>query len=286
MNEKPKDCPGNRLDRCLRELRDNGNKALITYVTAGDPEPRQTAAILHALVRAGADVVELGIPFSDPMAEGPVIQRAMERALAAGTHVTDVFAIVREFRQRDQATPVVLMTYLNPIEAWGYAAFAAAAAAAGADAVLVVDLPPDEAGDLHAALLQQSLVEVFLVSPTTGEDRLAKINALAGGFAYYVAIKGVTGRGSIDCVEVAARVAGLRRRLDLPIGIGFAVHDATTAAAMAAAGDAVIVGSAIIQQIEQHQNPQAREKALVDFVGALRAAVDQAKTAGPGEHVS
>jgi tryptophan synthase alpha chain len=274
MNSKTSLASGNRLDSRLLALRDAGRKALITYVTAGDPEPRQTAAILHELVRAGADVVELGIPFSDPMAEGPVIQHAMERALAAGTRLADVFAIVREFREQDQITPLVLMTYLNPIEAIGNDAFAMAAAAAGADAVLVVDLPPEEAADLHGALRERALTQIFLVSPTTADDRLDRINQLAGGFLYYVAVKGVTGSGTIDQTAVAARVAELRRHFALPIGVGFAVHDAATAAAMAGASDAVIVGSAIIQCLEQHAEPAARAGAIATFVGGLRRAID------------
>ena len=261
----------NRLDATFAALKRGRRKALVAYLTAGFPSPAQTVPLLRSLAETGADVIELGIPFSDPMADGPVIQRASEAALAAGTTTATVLAAVAEFRLADAATPVVLMSYLNPIEAMGYERFAQAAVAAGADGVLVVDLPPEEAGELRAALSGAGLREIFLIAPTTTADRLGLIGKCASGFGYYVSIKGITGRGTVDIGEVAKHVAVLRRHLDLPIGVGFAIRDAATARAIASIADAVVVGSAVVElaeRISDSSNP------LVPFMREIRAAID------------
>jgi tryptophan synthase alpha chain len=206
---------------------------------------------MHAMAAAGADVIELGVPFSDPMADGPVIQRASERALAHHVSLHGVFDMVREFRRRDSATPVVLMGYLNPVEAMGYGVFAAAAAAAGIDGVLTVDLPPEEAAGLLGALEGCELDPIFLVAPTSTPERLRRISAAARGFIYYVSLKGVTGATHLDVESVRGKVAQLRAFTELPIGVGFGIRDAASAAAVADVADAVVIGSALVKIIEE-----------------------------------
>lgn len=264
-----------RIQGCFEALRRGQRKALIPFITAGDPRPAATVGLMHALVEAGADVLELGVPFSDPMADGPVIQRASERALRYGVSLKDVIAMVGEFRKRDRATPVVLMGYLNPVEVMGYEDFARAAAAAGVDGVLTVDLPPEEAGDLVAALKRHGLDPVFLFAPTTSDERAARLCEAAGGFVYYVSLKGVTGASTLDVSEVASRVGVIRRLTGLPIGVGFGVKDAPTAAQVARVADAVVVGSALVARMESMQDePERLAAAMRDFVGGLRAAID------------
>jgi tryptophan synthase alpha chain len=226
-----------------------GRKALIPYVTAGDPHPTVTVPLLHALVAAGADIIELGVPFSDPMADGPVIQQACERALVHHVSLHQVLDMVREFRRQDSTTPVVLMGYLNPVEVMGYAAFAAAAAKAGVDGVLTVDLPPEEGHDLVERLRQNALDPIFLLAPTTTASRLKKICATASGFVYYVSLKGVTGAATLDIAAVSNKVKEIREITALPIGVGFGIRDGASAAAVAAVADAVIVGSALVSKI-------------------------------------
>ena len=249
--------------------------ALIPFVTAGDPSPAATVPVMHAMVEAGADILELGVPFSDPMADGPVIQRAGERALAAGMSFDKVLDIVREFRSDDDTTPVVLMGYLNPLEAAGYARAAESAAAAGVDGLITVDLPPEEAQDLVREIRANGMDPVFLVSPTSGDERIARICGEASGFVYYVSLKGVTGAASLDVDEVAERMARIRRATDLPVGVGFGIRDGDSAARIARVSDAVVVGSAVVSRVEANAgNPDALPGILAAFIRELRGAMD------------
>jgi tryptophan synthase alpha chain len=225
--------------------------ALIPFITAGDPDPSGTVAMMHRLVEAGADIIELGVPFSDPMADGPVIQRASERALARGVKPADVFAMVAEFRRRDQDTPVILMGYLNLIEALGYERWVDAAADAGVDGEIVVDLPPEEAGELKSRMEERGLDLIFLVAPTTSPERIDIICRAARGFVYYVSLTGVTGAATLDGGSVQAHIDAIRSRTRLPVGVGFGIKDAASAAAIARFADAVIVGSALVDRIHQ-----------------------------------
>jgi tryptophan synthase alpha chain len=265
-----------RIGPTFSALKAQHKKALIPFITAGDPDRDATVPLMHALVEAGADIVELGVPFSDPMADGPVIQRASERALAHGTSLRDVLAMVSEFRKTNVATPVVLMGYANPIERMGREAFVAAARAAGVDGVLTVDYPPEEAHDFADALKAAGIDPVFLISPTTPEARIGKIAAQASGFVYYVSLKGVTGAGHLDLTEIAARIPRIRAHCGVPVGVGFGIRDAATARAIAGVADAVVVGSRVINEIEA-----APREALTERVGALirelRAGIDSAR---------
>ena len=264
-----------RIRACLDTLKAEGRKALIPYVTAGDPEPAITVPLMHAMVAAGADIIELGVPFSDPMADGPVIQRAAERALEYHTSLHDVLAMVAEFRQQNNDTPVVLMGYLNPVEVMGYATFAQAAAEAGVDGVLTVDLPPEEAEELLAALQTRQLDPIFLLAPTTDDQRIEKICAAASGYVYYVAVKGVTGAGNLDVPAVAAKLEQIRAHTTLPVGVGFGIKDAASAAAVAAVADAVVVGSALVQKVEQGGGQHDRIcNDIAGLLAQMRAAMD------------
>jgi tryptophan synthase alpha chain len=274
-----------RIAGRFAELRATGRKALIPFVTAGDPEPGVTVPLLHALVAAGADILELGVPFSDPMADGPVIQAACERALAHHTSLRRVLDMVHEFRSRDADTPVVLMGYLNPIEVMGYETFARAAAAAGVDGLLTVDLPPEEAHDLVQALHAETLDPIFLLSPTSSGARMDRIGAVASGFIYYVSIKGVTGSSQLDVPAVATKVAEIRAHTDLPVGVGFGIRDAEAAARVAAIADAVVVGSALVSRVpELVATPERIPETLAAVLAEMRAAMDavphQAVSAG------
>jgi tryptophan synthase alpha chain len=230
-------------------LRSRGRIALIPYITAGDPQPSITVPLMHALVDAGADILELGVPFSDPMADGPTIQAACERALLHHVGLRQVLDMVREFRLRDEATPVVLMGYLNPVEVMGYETFAAAARAAGVDGVLTVDLPPEEGCDLVDALKEQQLDPIFLAAPTSSDQRIQQMSASGGGFLYYVSFKGVTGANRLDVKSVRDKLEQIRANTALPVGVGFGIRDAETAAQIAAFADAVVVGSALVKRI-------------------------------------
>ena len=265
-----------RIARRFAELRSSGRKALIPYVTAGDPRPDFTVALMHEMVVAGADLIEVGIPFSDPMADGPVIQAACERALHAGVNLPQVLSMVARFRQRDTQTPVILMGYLNPIEIMGYRAFAEQARDAGADGVLIVDLPPEEAGPLREVVHDCGMDEVFLVAPTSDASRMAKISRAARGFVYYVSLKGVTGAATPDVAGVAHQVAQIRQVTDLPIGIGFGIKDAETARAFGRLADAVVVGSAVVRLIAEHvQQPDQASDRVVALLRQMRTALDQ-----------
>ena len=268
-----------RIRERFEALRSTGRKALIPYVTAGDPKPEVTVPLLHAMVAAGADILELGVPFSDPMADGPVIQRATERALAHHVRLRDVLDMVRQFRAEDAHTPVVLMGYLNPVEVMGYEAFAHAAADAGVDGVLTVDLPPEEADDLLAALHRHALDPIFLIAPTTDAQRVQRIAAAASGFVYYVSLKGVTGAANLDVQAVAERLSEIRRHITLPLGVGFGIKDAETAAQVAVVADAVVVGSALVRQIELlAEEPGRINAAIASVLAEMRLAMDSGAT--------
>ncbi|NBX00560.1 MAG: tryptophan synthase subunit alpha [Methylophilaceae bacterium] len=262
-----------RIQTTFATLKQSGKKALIPFITAGDPNPDQTVAMLHGLVKAGADLIELGVPFSDPMADGPVIQRASERALVHKVGLRKVLALVKEFRQQDNTTPVVLMGYANPIEAMGVEKFADAAKDAGIDGVLTVDYPPEESTEFNAMLKARDIDPVFLLSPTTDKARVDIIVNQASGFIYYVSLKGVTGSKNLDIVEVADRVASIRSQTHLPIGVGFGVRDAATAKAVAGVADAVVVGSRMVQEVETSTNENVVAN-LMALTAELRAAID------------
>ncbi|MGA7802468.1 MAG: tryptophan synthase subunit alpha [Gammaproteobacteria bacterium] len=264
-----------RIEARFNSLAASGRKALIPYVTAGDPEPGVTVPLMHALVEAGADLLEVGVPFSDPMADGPVIQAACERALAHHVRLRDVLDMVREFRRQDSDTPVVLMGYLNPVEVMGYQAFAEAASQAGVDGLLTVDMPPEEAAALVAALQAVNIDPIFLLAPTSNESRIRRIAAAASGFLYYVSLKGVTGSARLDVNAVAARLELVRKCTDLPVGVGFGVSDADSAAAVARVADAVVVGSTLVRRIADLANAPAQIPAAVaEIVSAMRRAMD------------
>jgi len=263
----------NRIDACFERLRDARRTALIPYVTVGDPSLAHTPAILHALVEGGADILELGVPFSDPMADGPVVQRASERALAQGVSLTDVLGVVRTFRERDPRTAVVLMGYANPIESLGVEAFADAARDAGVDGVLVVDYPPEESQPFAAALRARGLAQIFLLAPTTPDARIAAVAKLARGYVYYVSLKGVTGAGHLDTADVGRKLVDIRRHVRVPVGVGFGIRDADSACAIAAHADAVVIGSRVIQEIEAGAPRDAAERAG-RWLAGIRAALD------------
>lgn len=265
-----------RIAERFRRLRADGRVALIPYITAGDPHPRHTVALMHAMVAAGADLIELGVPFSDPMADGPVIQAACERALAHQVSLAQVLDMVETFRQQDTDTPVVLMGYLNPMEAMGQERFCSAAVAAGVDGVLVVDLPPEEDEGLQSFLRSAGLDIIYLVAPTTNERRLAAIGQKASGFIYYVSLKGVTGSNALDVNAVSAKLADIRAHSDLPVGVGFGIGTAEAAARVAECSDAVVVGSALVRRIaENDQSQEAMVQAVTELLGGMRAAMDE-----------
>ncbi len=262
-----------RISATFEKLQAAGRKALIPFVTAGDPDNASAVPIMHTLVAAGANIIELGVPFSDPMADGPTIQRSSERALKNGTSLRDVLGFVTEFRTRDSETPVVLMGYANPIEAMGYDAFADAAAEAGVDGVLVVDYPPEESEPLTMKLRHRGIDSIFLLSPTSMEARMDGVARLASGYVYYVSLKGVTGAANIDLTEVSERIPQIRSRVNLPIGVGFGIRDGATARAIAGVSDAVVIGSRLVQEIESSP-PEALLENLHRLVSEIRQAMD------------
>jgi len=263
-----------RIAKVFSSLQQRRKKALIPFITAGDPAPSLTTPLMHVLVESGADIIELGVPFSDPMADGPTIQQSSERALKHHVGLKDVLGLVREFRQTDSATPVVLMGYANPIERMGYEAFARAAQASGVDAVLVVDCPPEEGGALIEQLRNHGLDPIFLLAPTSTDARVASVAKAASGYVYYVSLKGVTGAAHIDLSEVAEKLPGIRAATRLPVGVGFGIRDAATAHAVAQIADAVVVGSRIVQEIVN--SPAESVLANVGhLVRELRDAIDK-----------
>ncbi len=266
----------NRITRCFQELRRTGRKALIPYITAGDPRPDQTVPMLHALVAAGADLVELGVPFSDPMADGPVIQKACERALMQGMTLRGVLDLAHEFRQTDAETPLVLMGYLNPIESMGYEAFVAGAREAGVDGVLTVDLPPEEAAELAELLIAAGIAPIFLLAPTSTAERVRGTAEWARGYLYYVSLKGVTGSAAINIAEVADKLAAIRACTDLPLGVGFGIKDPPTAAAIAQVADAVVVGSALVSKMaELADDPERMRREVAELLAAMHRAMSE-----------
>lgn len=264
-----------RIASRLAALNSAGRKALIPFITGGDPAPEHTVALMHALVAGGADVIELGMPFSDPMADGPTIQLACERALAAGTSISKLLALVAEFRRSDSATPVVLMGYLNPIERRGHASFATEAKAAGVDGLLIVDLALEEAPDFTPPFKAAGLDLIFLLAPTSSPARIKAVAAQASGYLYYVSLKGVTGSATLDIDSVASKLAEIRLHTALPVAVGFGIRDAATAAAIGQVADGVVVGSALVGEIEKHAaTPEVLPARLTAKLAAMRKALD------------
>lgn len=265
----------NRIDITINKAQAKKAKLLSPYITAGDPEPNQTVELMHALVKGGADIIELGIPFSDPMAEGKVIQAAMERALSHQVSLQDVLDMVREFRKKDTSTPVILMGYLNPIEQYGYEAFAKAAKKDGVDGTIMVDLPPEESESIMSIWNKANLYNIYLCSPTTSQSRMKRINHYAKGYIYFVSLKGVTGADTFDMESVKTQYADYKRQTNLPMMVGFGIKNATMAAKVAEFSDGVIVGAALISTINDAYN--SKENILTTaqhFIADLRDAID------------
>jgi tryptophan synthase alpha chain len=262
-----------RIDATFARLRAAGRRALIPYFTAGHPSREHAVPMMHALAAAGADVIELGVPFSDPMADGPVIQKSGEHALSLGVGLGDVIGWVREFRRTDDVTPVVLMGYLNPIERMGAEAFALRAAEAGVDGVLVVDLPPEEADAIGPMFKAHGLDPIFLIAPTSTPARIAQVGRIASGYVYYVSLKGVTGSGALKVDAVLSALPAIRAATGLPVGVGFGIRDGETARAIAKSADAVVIGTRLIQEIEAAGPAHAVEKAAA-FIQGIRRAMD------------
>jgi tryptophan synthase alpha chain len=262
-----------RIGPRFAQLKSAGRKGLIPYIAAGDPEPSLTVPLLHALARAGADVIELGVPFSDPMADGPVIQRATERAIRHGVGLRQTLAFVAEFRTSDAVTPVVLMGYANPIERMGRHEFAEAARAAGVDGVLVVDYPPEECADFAIEMRAAGIDPIFLLAPTSTDKRIEEVARHAAGYIYYVSLKGITGAGHLDVASVAAKLPLIRKHSNVPVGVGFGIRDAASAVAVAQVADAVVIGSRLIQEMEATPRERAVE-AVEALVREIRTALD------------
>ena len=266
----------NRIERRLANARSAGRKALVTFITAGDPERSATVPAMHALVAGGADVIEVGVPFSDPEAEGPAIQKSSERALKAGTRMLDVLDMVRAFRERDGDTPVLLMGYLNSVERMGYRTFVDAAGAAGVDGIIIVNLPPEESGDLRRLLRERDLHLVFLIAPTTTPERIGLIAQQASGFIYYVALKGVTGATHLRVDGIAGQIERIRAHTNLPVMIGFGIKDGASARMVAPLADGVVLGSALVTTMERYGNEPGRiAAALAEQVQEIRTAIDR-----------
>ena len=271
----PKTMTSSRIQSTFDKLKQHQRKALIPFFTAGDPHPKITVPLLHALVEAGADVIELGVPFSDPMADGPTIQRASERALKHHVGLHHVLDMVAEFRRSNNDTPIVLMGYGNPIEAMGWEKFARRCAEVGVDGVLTVDFPPEEGHDAFAHLEKHGIDTIFLLAPTSSEARMASVAKLARGYVYYVSLKGVTGAGHLDLSAIAEKIPQLRKHIQLPIGVGFGIRDAATALAVSKLCDGVVVGSRIVEEIEKSSEQNVITN-VSKLVKELRQAVDQA----------
>lgn len=265
-----------RITACMQALQKEGRKALIPYIVAGDPAPDFTVNMMHQLVQDGSNIIELGVPFSDPMAEGPVIQLAHERALEHHVSLTNILAMVKEFRQQNQHTPVVLMGYANPVMKMGYGSFAKAASESGVDGLLTVDLPPEETDELNSALKQVGIDSIFLIAPTTTEQRIQSIANLATGYLYYVSLKGVTGAGHLDVDSVKEKLAKIKSITDLPVVVGFGIKDNESAASIGRLADGVVVGSALVNKVVEtvaagDNNVAEQSSALI---GAMRQAMD------------
>lgn len=265
-----------RITATFDELKAANKTALIPYVTAGDSNPSITVPLMHRMVESGADIIELGIPFSDPMADGPTIQLACERALVHNTSLNDVIEMVAEFRQTNETTPVVFMGYLNPIEVMGYETFAKKATAAGVDAVLTVDLPPEESIDVLPIFREHGLDSIYLLSPTTQPERIQKVSDAGSGFVYYVSLKGVTGSNILDVDDVAKHLDVIRGITDMPVGVGFGIKDAETAAQVATVADAVVVGSVLVKMVEKDADDIDKiMNNIGDLLSSMRRAMDR-----------
>lgn len=264
-----------RIEKRFSELASQGKKGLIPFITAGDPEPGITVPLMHAMVESGADLIELGVPFSDPMADGPVIQKANQRALAHNTSLHDVFDMVREFRRQDNATPVLFMGYLNPIEAMGYEEFVTAAIDAGVDGILIVDLPPEEASEFNELLYRSDIDPVYLLAPTTTSQRMDVISLEARGFVYYVSIRGVTGAADLDYDEIQRSINEIRKHTRLPVGVGFGINSPERAVKIGKSADAVVIGSAIVRMMEDYNGNSAEViESISRFIREVREALD------------
>jgi len=264
-----------RIEQTFAALAAQNRKGLIPFITAGYPDPAYTVQFMHALVAGGADVIELGVPFSDPMADGPVIQRSSERALANGVTLKHVLADVKRFREQDAKTPVVLMGYANPIERMGIDAFATAAAQAGVDGVLTVDYPPEESVEFAERMRAAGIDPIFLLAPTSTDARIAAVGKVESGYVYYVSLKGVTGAANLDVSNIASKIPAIKSQVKLPVGVGFGIRDALTARAVADVADAVVIGSRLVQLLEEVPL-QAAASALTNFVAEIRKALDAA----------
>lgn len=265
-----------RLKTRFDALKTAGKTALVPFITAGDPHPSITVNLMHDMVSAGASVLELGVPFSDPMAEGPVIQLACERALKHNVSLADVLQMVKEFRVKDADTPIVLMGYTNPVEVMGYEKFASAAGEVGVDGLILVDLPPEEGADLFSQLKVNEIDMIFLLAPTTTDERMELICKQASGFVYYVSLKGVTGSASLDVDSVVEKVSQIRTHTSIPVGVGFGIRDAQSAAQVAAVSDAVIVGSAIVNRVaENAEDPKKISQQVCELLSSMRTAMDK-----------
>ena len=267
--------PTKRISACLNALAGEGRKALVCYIVCGDPDLDSTLAAMHRLVEAGADIIELGVPFSDPMAEGPVIQKAHERALAAGASLHKTLSLVAEFRKNDTRTPVILMGYANPVERMGYETFAAKASEVGVDGLLTVDLPPEEVADLDACLQARGLDNIFLIAPTTSDARIRAICGAARGFVYYVSFKGVTGADRLDADSVASSVQRIREHAQCPVMVGFGIKDAASAKAVAIHADGIVVGSALVSAMAASAQGGDGLDQLQALVKSMRLALDE-----------
>ena len=263
-----------RIQQTLDNLKKQNKKALIPFITAGFPDPALTVPLMLALVEGGADIIELGVPFSDPMADGPVIQHATEVALSKGMTLEKLLDLVKIFRQRDTMTPVVLMGYANPIERMGADVFVEKAVASGVDGVLVVDYPPEEAADFAARIRAAGMDMIFLLAPTSTDERIRQVGRMAGGYLYYVSLKGVTGSGNLDVGEVTSRIEKIRKSVTIPVGVGFGIRDAATARALGSVADAVVIGSRIIQELDKTA-PENAVDALRAFMTDIRKALDE-----------
>jgi len=263
-----------RIANCFEAARSAGRKVLIPFITAGDPHPDGTVAVMHAMVKAGADLIELGVPFSDPMADGPVIQLASERAIEKGVDLDSVLKMVGLFRQTDTSTPVVLMGYLNPLERYGRKQFPVDAVSAGVDGLLLVDCPPEQRGVLGVAMSESGLDGISLIAPTTTRDRVKNISLAASGFIYYVSLKGITGSGQLDAPELSEPIKQIREFSDLPVAVGFGIKNAEMATNVAAHADAVVIGSALVEALAVAENTIEASAIATAFVAPVRESLD------------
>jgi tryptophan synthase alpha chain len=270
-----------RISKKFENLRSESKTVLISYITAGDPSISDSLSIMNTLVESGTDIIELGVPFSDPMADGPTIQKACERALKNNVSCADIFNLVKNFRIKDDKTPVVLMGYLNPIERMGYDLFAKSASKAGVDAILVVDLPHEEAEEVVAVFKSYNLESIFLVAPNTKVDRIKKISKYASGFLYYVSLKGVTGAASLDIEKTSKQLKIIKKEINLPLAVGFGIKDADTAKTLSKDADGIVIGSAIVNIIEREQNNKIKvNNDIINLMRPIRLKLDDELTAG------